>query len=139
MIIQVHKKEDNKLARIIISVVIIITVSLYYVYHITYKTHEDNKAFELKVENISKEKKKSRRIQRQILNEAEKIIYVVGADNIDKIKYTKNYLNIFTKNSFTTEPLLVRYGTMAKIQKSNNTWLVKLDLQKLLILKQEEK
>ncbi len=135
MIIKVHKKEDNKFLRIFISVMIILSIFSYYIYHITYKTHEDNKAFEVRVENISKEKKEARKLQRSILDESDKIIATVGANYIESIKFDNKYLNITINNDKVIDSILARYEKMVKIKKSNNTWIAKIDIQMLLELK----
>jgi hypothetical protein len=133
MIIKVHQHKPRSVLRIFIALFMVVGIMGYYYYHLTYKTEEDNIAFTKKVAKIKKEKKESLRLQRTILNEAEKIILLVGANNITKIRMKKNKLHVYLSDDQYIDTFIVRYGKMMKISKVNNLWDLSIDLKKLLM------
>jgi hypothetical protein len=135
MIIKVHKEKDNKFVRILISTIILISSFSYYAYHITLKTQDDNKAFDKKIKVIKHDKKVARKYQRYILNEFERILNLIDPLKIDKIKFVKDKLIIYTNSIETFEPLKMRYKDMIKTSRSSNIWKLELDLATFLEIK----
>lgn len=139
MIIRVKREnKKQKLIRVFLAILLFASIFGYYYYHIVLQTKEDNANYLKRVEQQEREKKISRKLQRSILDESDKVISLLGANNIDRLKFYKKDLIFFIGNDKFANILKIRYGNLASIVSVNDMWKVKLNLEKFLTIKQKE-
>ena len=139
MIIRV--KRENKKQKVIkglLSAIFIVAIFGYLYYNIMTKTHEDNANYLKKVETLTKDKKESRAIQRAILDEADNLIVLLGAKNIERIQFYKKYLILFVTTEESVGIMKARYQNLVTSVEVDGLWKVKLNLKEFLTVRQKD-
>lgn len=139
MILAVKKKSKN---RNIFKIVLLIAVflaagAIYYKYEeisalkIELQKEEDEKNLSIKIENekIQKERQDAERI---ILIEVEKVVDLIGQENIQDIKIIKNKVVYVCKPNIKIDAITIRYGAMALVKRSFKEIVIVVDLEHIL-------
>ncbi|PRM89852.1 hypothetical protein CJ671_05710 [Aliarcobacter cryaerophilus] len=139
MIVKVRKK--NSSSRII---KVIIIASLFFgIIYISLLIKEEN-LLSIELEKVKKdekialqveqEKKEKERLdaQRVILIEVEKVVDLIGQNNINDIKILKNKIVYVLNPNTNIDAITIRYGAMALIKKSFKEIVVVVDLEHIL-------
>lgn len=139
MIVKVRKK--NSSSRII---KVIIIASLFFgIIYISLLIKEENllsielekaKKDEKIALQVEQEKKEKERLdaQRVILIEVEKVVDLIGQNNINDIKILKNKIVYVLNPNTNIDAITIRYGAMALIKKSFKEIVVVVDLEHIL-------
>lgn len=139
MILKVKKRNNNKkLFKIIIIVALffgIVYMALLVKEEVLLqeqlqKTLEDEK-IALQLENERKEKERLD-AQRVILIEVEKVVDLIGQNNINDIKIVKNKVIYEIKPNTNIDSITIRYGAFALIKKSFKEIVIVVDLEHVL-------
>ena len=94
------------------------------------KAREDEKiAIQIEQEKKEKEKLDAQRI---ILIEVEKVVDLIGQNNINDIKIVKNKVVYILNPNTNIDAINIRYGAMALIKKSFKEIVVVVDLEHIL-------
>lgn len=94
------------------------------------KAREDEK-ITIQIEHEKKEKEKLD-AQRIILIEVEKVVDLIGQNNINDIKIVKNKVVYILNPNTNIDPINIRYGAIALIKKSFKEIVVVVDLEHIL-------
>ena len=94
------------------------------------KAREDEK-IAIQIEHEKKEKEKLD-AQRIILIEVEKVVDLIGQNNINDIKVVKNKVVYILNPNTNIDAINIRYGAMALIKKSFKEIVVVVDLEHIL-------
>lgn len=94
------------------------------------KAREDEK-IAIQIEHEKKEKEKLD-AQRIILIEVEKVVDLIGQNNINDIKIVKNKVVYILNPNTNIDAINIRYGAMALIKKSFKEIVVVVDLEHIL-------
>ncbi|HKM19482.1 MAG TPA: hypothetical protein VJY14_05410 [Aliarcobacter sp.] len=139
MIVKVRKR--NSSARIIKA--IIIAALFFGIVYISLLIKEENllsielekaKEDEKIALQVEKEKKEKDRLdaQRIILIEVEKVVDLIGQNNINDIQIIENKVVFVFNPNTNIEAISIRYGAMALIKKSFKEIIVVVDLEHIL-------
>jgi predicted nuclease with TOPRIM domain len=131
MILVVKGKNYKRLAIKAFSYVGLIVMFYFYYNHMSDRFSQTNqslvKKLHVKVDN--KKNKLTKKLEKLIYKESERIVDLLGQHNIISIKIIEGKLYIVCNYNTDIEPLLVRYGVKAMMRQNAKNVKIAIDLK----------
>ncbi len=131
MILVVKGKDYRKLAMKTFSYVGLIVMFYFYYNHMSDKFSQTNQSLvkKLNIKVDTKKNKLTKKLEKLIYKEAERIVDLLGQHNIINIKIIEGKLFIICDYDTDVEPLLVRYGVKAMMRQNAKNIKIAIDLK----------
>ena len=139
MIVKVKKKNKNlnyiKIALIVLSALLVVV----FIYNfqenqkkkIALQKAKEQQELALKLEK-QREQREIENAKRVILIEVEKVVELIGQENINNLEILKNKVVYILKPDTNIDAIMVRYGAQALIKRNFNEIVVVVDIEHIL-------
>lgn len=141
MIVTVKRNKKQKIIKIVSIIVTILMFFLYYQYMKNEYNIEQKKELEQKKAKKLQEERKineKKRYEKIILKEIEKVVDLIGQENVQHVKIVENKILIICDLKTNLDALMVRYGTMSLVKKTLNEIIIILDINYIIESKLDE-
>ena len=130
MIVVVRRNKKIKVIKFLSFVILIGIFSGYYFYINKESVQENNTNTSKKIQTQEK-KKYNKIVEKNILNEVEKIVDLIGQKYVHDIKIIEENIVVFCLLETNTDALKVRYGSTVLIENTIDEIIVMIDIKDL--------
>lgn len=130
MIVVVRRNKKIKVIKFLSFVILIGIFSGYYFYINKESVQENNTNTSKKIQTQEK-KKYNKIVEKNILNEVEKIVDLIGQKYVQDIKIIEENIVVFCLLETNTDALKVRYGSTVLIENTIDEIIVMIDIKDL--------
>lgn len=130
MIVVVRRNKKIKVIKFLSFVILIGIFSGYYFYINKESVQENNTNISKKIQTQEK-KKYNKIVEKNILNEVEKIVDLIGQKYVQDIKIIEENIVVFCLLETNTDALKVRYGSTVLIENTIDEIIVMIDIKDL--------
>ncbi len=130
MIVVVRRNKKIKVIKFLSFVILIGIFSGYYFYINKESVQENNTNINKKIQTQEK-KKYNKIVEKNILNEVEKIVDLIGQKYVHDIKIIEENIVVFCLLETNTDALKVRYGSTVLIENTIDEIIVMIDIKDL--------
>ena len=130
MIVVVRRNNKRKVIKLLSFVILIGIFSGYYFY-INQKSVQENNTNTSKKIQTQEKKKYNKIVEKNILNEVEKIVDLIGQKYVQDVKIIEENIVVFCLLGTNTDALKVRYGSTVLIENTIDEIIVMIDIKDL--------
>ncbi len=130
MIVVVRRNNKRKVIKLLSFVILIGIFSGYYFYINQESVQENNTNTTEKIQTQEK-KKYNKIVEKNILNEVEKIVDLIGQKYVQDVKIIEENIVVFCLLETNTDALKVRYGSTVLIENTIDEIIVMIDIKDL--------
>lgn len=130
MIVVVRRNNKRKVIKLLSFVILIGIFSGYYFY-INQKSVQENNTNTSKKIQTQEKKKYNKIVEKNILNEVEKIVDLIGQKYVQDVKIIEENIVVFCLLETNTDALKVRYGSTVLIENTIDEIIVMIDIKDL--------